>query len=86
MSHKEPKIIVTENGDRVEIQFTPLPPERRQAYREAMRWITQLILEILDDFPICVECSHELHVTTDGMHECRNETCSQFGIPISPHP
>lgn len=33
------------SGDQVDVQFVPLPPERRAGYQEALRWLTRMILE-----------------------------------------
>jgi hypothetical protein len=84
MNPNQPKVIVKKTEDRIEIQLTPLPPEKREAYIQAIRLIANLILGVLDEFPLCAECNIELHLTTDGKYECRNEICSQYGIPIDP--
>jgi len=42
---------VLENGDRIEIRFIPLPPEKRQAWNRSMRLITDLLLEIVHENP-----------------------------------
>lgn len=33
----------------VEIRYTPLPEEKRKAYRESMRVITMILIEIVDE-------------------------------------
>ena len=70
---------------RIEVHFVPLPPEKYEAYKAAIRWLWKLMREELEEqkknqyaLLICPECKCELHITTAGSKVCRNETCPNY--------
>jgi len=78
-----------EKKDRIEVRFVPLPPEKNEAYKAAIRWLWKLMREALeeqknystqavDSYSVCSECGCYLHVTTEGKQVCRNEICPNY--------
>jgi len=50
MKSQLPKEITrrSDEGDEITINFIPLPPEKREAWKESMRLITEIIIKIID--------------------------------------
>lgn len=68
----------------IEVRHIPCPPEHEAEWHRAIHIIAEMILEEFeakhadDVSPLCPECQHELHLTTEGKHVCRNETCPNY--------